>query len=101
VPQPLHLVVAMVNRKDPKALLELLLPYVESITVTQIEGEATSFTSDQLYELIEPLGVKHLYKAETMEEALTLIKAYHVTPNARVLMIGSLYFMGNILSKCG
>ena len=36
---PLHLIIAMVNRKDPKAFLKPLAPYVKSITIMEIEND--------------------------------------------------------------
>lgn len=92
--KPLHLIVAMVDRKNPVTFLTLLLPYAQSLTVTSIEGEASSFDSEKLYDLIKPLGFKNLSVAKTPEEAIQNIG----DPNARILMTGSLYFLGTILS---
>lgn len=93
--KPLHLIVAMVNRKDPKAFLEPLVPYVESLTVTKIKGENNSLSPEELYNLVKSLGFKNLHKAETAEEALNDLN----DNNARILITGSLYFLGTILTQ--
>lgn len=91
--RPLHLIIAMMNRKDPKAFLTPLIPYVAGITVTSIPNEDASYSTDELYELVKPLGFKNLNKANTAEEALGQIS----NPNARILITGSLYFIGTLL----
>ena len=90
----LHLVLAMVNRKDPKAFLEPLIPYAQSITVTEIAGEASSYSAEELYALVKPLGFENISTAKTVQAALTNIEA---DENSRVLITGSLYFLGNLL----
>jgi len=92
--KPLHLIVAMVDRKNPSDFLSPLLPYTESLTVTSIKNEASSFDSKKLYEFVKPLGFKNLYLEKTPEEAIENIN----DPNARILITGSLYFLGNILT---
>ena len=93
-PRALHLIIAMVNRKNPAEFLEPLVPYVESITVTKIESESSSYHEDELYNLVEPLGFKKLTKASNAQQALKNIKE----PNVRILLAGSLYFIGEILT---
>ncbi len=92
--KPLHLIVAMVDRKHPKEFLEPLLPYTASITVTSIPDEASSYSVDELYDLVEPLGFKELRKSVTTAKALTNIE----DRNTRILITGSLYFIGTILA---
>jgi len=97
--RPLHLVVAMVNRKDAAAFLRPLLPYVASLTVTRIEGEATSFTPEELESTAKAIGFRHIRKADNARKAIELIaQNTDVHPPSRILMTGSLFFMGNILS---
>lgn len=94
--KPLHLIIAMVNRKDPKAFLKPLAPYVKSITIMEIENEAASFDKETLTKQIQELGFSSIQSAETIEEALENIPS---SDNSRVLITGSLYFLGNILAK--
>ena len=91
--RPLHLIIAMVNRKTPSDFLAPLLPYVETITITSIPDEASSFSTNELYDLVKPLGFKNINKAETFEQAVQNIP----DKNARILATGSLYFIGTIL----
>lgn len=93
-----HLVLAMVNRKDPAAFLRPLLPYVASLTATEIAGESTSFKAMELAEIANTMGFPNVSGAATAEDALRHIAASG-QQKSRVLMTGSLFFMGNILAK--
>ncbi len=92
--KPLHLIVAMVNRKDPQSFLSPLIPHATSLSVTKIKGEKTSFSALELYKKAEPLGFKSLYLAETIEDALAQIPQ---DCPSRILITGSLYFVGTCL----
>lgn len=94
--QNLHLVVAMVDRKDPVAFLRPLVPYVESITLMEIPDEPSSFKISDIKKHIEPLGFKKVYIAETIEKAL---RNEMYVPHDRILVTGSLYFVGNCANK--
>ena len=94
----LHLIIAMVNRKNPADFLTPLLPYVDSVTVTSIPDEVSSYTVDELYALVKPMGFKKLTKAFTFEEAVEGISSDPDNDNARILATGSLYFVGTILA---
>lgn len=98
--RPLHLIAAMVDRKDPRAFLKPLLPYVETITLTQITNENSSFKPDDLESVARELGFKNIHKADNAEEAITQVNALYASKKtpARVVMAGSLFFMGNILA---
>ncbi len=99
-PRPLHLVVAMVNRKNPAAFLKPLLPYADSLTLTQIENEPTSFTPEVLQEVAVRLGFQNTHTMVNAAESLkSLIKQNPGQQKARVLFTGSLFFMGNILAQ--
>lgn len=95
--RPLHLVVAMVKRKDPIAFLKPLLPYVKSLTVTEIEGESTTYASDDLAAIARTLGFENVATAPTAETAIQQISDQKAK-NGRILLTGSLFFMGNILA---
>ncbi len=92
--KPLHLIIAMVNRKNPADFLSPLIPYAASITTTQIQGEASSFSAQELYDRVKPLLPHHLTQTETVEEA---VKQIPHNSNNRILIAGSLYLLGNIL----
>lgn len=91
----LHLIVAMVNRKDPIEFLKPLIPYAESLTVTAIPHEKDSYDIDSLEELVKPLGFKTLKTAPDPE---TAIKNLGSVKDSRILITGSLYLMGWVLN---
>lgn len=91
----LHLIVAMVNRKNPKDFLAPLVPFTESITLTNIKEEPSSLTPQQLFDAIKPLGFENVSIASTTEEA---IKNINAGTTERILITGSLYFLGTILA---
>lgn len=90
----LHLIIAMVNRKNPSEFLTPFLPYVESVTCTTIEGEVSSYSAQELYDLVNPIGFKNVSMARTPMKAVQNIQKDGV----RVLITGSLYFLGTILT---
>ena len=94
--KPLHLIVAMVDRKNPKAFLKPLLPYTSSITLMEITGEETSFNINTLKDTALKMGFKDVNIAENYASALKEITQKANT--GRILTTGSLYFLGNILS---
>lgn len=92
--RPIHVIVAMVDRKNPSEFLTPLIPHTNSLTCTRISGEPSSYSAQSLYDLCKPLGFKNLHQADTVEAAIKNIK----DPNARILITGSLYLMGTILT---
>lgn len=91
----IHLIVAMVDRKDPITFLKPMIPYIESVTITEIPDIKDSYSIDSLAELIKPLGFKTVKTAPDPETAL---KNLSNETNATILMTGSLYFIGHILA---
>ncbi len=95
----LHLVVAMVNRKDPVAFIKPLLPYVDSLTATRIVQEPTSFEPEALRDVALQLGFPSVTVAKTPAEALkSITSGPHSGEKARILITGSLFLMGEILN---
>jgi dihydrofolate synthase/folylpolyglutamate synthase len=95
---PIHLIVAMVDRKDPRAFLRPLLPYAASITVTEIENEPTSYKAHALADIARELGFGNVQESPNVEEAVRLV-ATKADSKARVLITGSLFLMGNVLTN--
>lgn len=98
--KPLHLVVAMVDRKDPAAFLGPLRPYAASLTVTGIPGERSSLSAQDLYDIAAPLGFAELRRADSVEEAVEGVAQGFTASPGRVLVTGSLYLIGNVLGHC-
>lgn len=96
--KPIHLIVAMVNRKDPRAFLKPLLPYAHSITVTEITEEPTCYKAEELKAVAEELGFQNIMMASDARDAIVRAGEAYASPEpVRVVMTGSLFFMGNIL----
>lgn len=99
-PKDLHLVVAMVDRKDPRSFLRPLLPFAKSITLTRITNEPTSYSPEALEAIAREIGFQVISRAEDAKDAIVQIgQAYASSSPSRVVMTGSLFFMGNILSE--
>ncbi|MEM6811250.1 MAG: folylpolyglutamate synthase/dihydrofolate synthase family protein [Pseudomonadota bacterium] len=90
----LILILAMVNRKNPKEFLDPLIPYIDEIIVTEIPDEKDSFAFEELYREIKDYPVK-VNKSSSPQKALSSVKS----SESRILMTGSLYFMGHILTN--
>lgn len=98
--RPIHLVLAMVNRKDPRAFLTPILPFVDSVTVTEIENEPTSFSAHDLDQTVRNLGFFNVFKSlNSKQSVLDIVNRGVNSPGSRILMTGSLFFMGNILAQ--
>jgi len=93
--KPLTLILAMVDRKNPTEFLAPILPYCEKVIVTKIEDESASFEIEELYDLCKILGCSNITKASSV---LSALDSGIVEPNARILVAGSLFLIGNILS---
>lgn len=90
--KPLHLIVGMVNRKDPNAFLAPILPYVSSITCVAIPHSQMSFSPQALKDNIVCLDGVVIKTSESIEGALDGIDSH-----ARTLITGSLYLSGAVL----
>lgn len=95
--KPLHLIVAMVDRKNPTAFLAPLLPYTTSITLMEIKGEETSFNPLDLKIIAENMGFQNVSISRNFKDSIQNIT--ETGNQGRVLTTGSLYFLGNILAK--
>lgn len=95
-PRPLHLIVAMMDRKDAAAFLRPLQPYAESITVTEVPGEAASYKAEELAEIANRLAFTTIETSRTLEAA---IRSLGNPVLSRVLITGSLFLAGNVLAQ--
>lgn len=93
--KPLHLIVGMVNRKDPKAFLEPLAQYASSVIFIPIPGDYSCFSPDEMEAHVKDLEFQKLYKAENAEDALKTLS--NSAGAKRVLIAGSLYLVGHVL----
>ena len=96
---PVHLVLGMLNTKDPRGYLRHFAGLVDSVAAVTIPGEQASLTADDLAAAAGDAGVPAA-TAASVAEAVTRAAA---DPRAggRVLVAGSLYLAGKVLADHG
>jgi dihydrofolate synthase/folylpolyglutamate synthase len=94
--RPLHVVYGMINTKEPVAFLAELAPVAASIHAVTIPGEANAIPAADLVGAARAVNLRAVVE-ESVEAALQAIRAEEKGP-ARVLICGSLYLAGHILS---
>ncbi|OFW98061.1 MAG: hypothetical protein A3J37_00310 [Alphaproteobacteria bacterium RIFCSPHIGHO2_12_FULL_45_9] len=90
--KPLHLILGMLNTKNPTEFANFLLPKTTSAQAITIPDQPLSLTADELAKSL------NIPAASSLDAALRQI-AENETKPARVLITGSLYLMGHILSR--
>jgi dihydrofolate synthase/folylpolyglutamate synthase len=88
--KPLHLIMGMLNTKDPLEFANFILPKCSSAQAITIPDQPLSLSAD---ELGYKLGIK---TAPSYQDAVQTICREEKSP-ARILITGSLYLMGTIL----
>ncbi|WP_245853328.1 bifunctional folylpolyglutamate synthase/dihydrofolate synthase [Maliponia aquimaris] len=91
-----HLICGMLNTKDARGFLRPLAPHAQSLTAVSIPGEGNTLPAEETARLAAEVGHR-VGVAENLGEALRAIAAH--TPDARVLICGSLYLAGNVLRE--
>jgi len=97
-PRPLHLVCGMLNTKDIAGYLRPLAQVAETLTAVSIPGEANTLPAETTARAAEATGLP-AGTADSVHQAIEAITAK--TPNARILICGSLYLAGNVLRENG
>lgn len=97
--RPLHLVMGMIDTKNPAAFLEPFAGLVRSLTAVPVPGHAAYAPAD-IVAAAEALGIA-AHPADSVAEALGAIAAEAGTPGPRVLICGSLYLAGLVLDVNG
>ena len=94
--KPLHVVMGMLNSKDPVAFLTPFKGRISTFRAVAIPGEENSFSADGL-----AARTDHAGKTSTsVTDALSAIATEHPGPG-RVLITGSLYLAGKVLAENG
>lgn len=94
---PVHLVFSMLKHKDPHGYLGHIMPYVDSITMTQIPGEPLSLSLAELEDIAALYRDKvAVHSVANYREALESL-AKNVSTPALFLIAGSLYLAGSVL----
>ena len=92
--RPTYLICGMLNTKDVTGYLAPLAQVADGLIAVSIPGEANTLTADQTAEAATQVGLR-AEKAQGVKEALSRIDAH--TPQARILICGSLYLAGAVL----
>ncbi len=96
--RPTHLICGMLNTKDISGYLTPLAAQADSLTAVSIPGETNTLPADQTAAAARAIGMT-ASSAENVKAALEQIT--NQTPDARVLICGSLYLAGVILRENG
>lgn len=90
--QELHVIMGMMNGKNPKAYLEPIKPFIDQLYLVDIESEPQSQSAAELQNALNSGTCETNFLT-----ALEATKKQHQKP-ARVLICGSLYLAGHVLA---
>jgi dihydrofolate synthase/folylpolyglutamate synthase len=93
-----HLICGMLNTKDVTGYMRPLAPHVTRLHAVSIPGEKNTLPAEATRDAARSVGMDAV-EAGSVAEALTGIVA--ATPEARVLICGSLYLAGTVLRENG
>ncbi len=93
-----HLICGMLNTKDVRGYMAPLAPQVTRLFAVSIPGEKNTLPAEATRDAARAAGIDAL-TAGSVAEALAGIAA--TTPEARVLICGSLYLAGAVLRENG
>ena len=96
---PMHLVFGMLETKDPAEFLRPLAPLVRDLHAIAIPGEHAALSAEKAAAAARTVGIE-AYPAESVSAALSAIRATNGR-TGRVLICGSLYLAGSVLSENG
>jgi dihydrofolate synthase/folylpolyglutamate synthase len=94
--RPLHLVVGMLNTRDPATLLGPLAPFAASVHTLTIRGEKNSWSAAESASAARRIGIA-AEPAEDVAGAIRRIAGANRAPG-RILICGSLYLAGTVLA---
>ncbi|MDH3228839.1 MAG: bifunctional folylpolyglutamate synthase/dihydrofolate synthase [Alphaproteobacteria bacterium] len=95
--RPLWLVCGMMNNKQADRFLETLAPLAAGLRTVAIPGEENAFSAAELAEIATSAGLDAA-PGDDLEAAVQSIAARQDGP-ARILICGSLYLAGKVLSE--
>lgn len=102
--KPLYLICGMLKTKDAEGFLAAFRGLVRHVVTVAIEGEDASRGAGELYDAARAVGLD-ASPAEDIEDAMMQVSAWsrarpHEGP-PRILICGSLYLAGRVLSQNG
>jgi len=98
--KPAHLVVGILSTKDPRDLLTPLAPHIAGLHALAIPGEPSSLSADALADAAREASIETVSTAASAQAAIGAIVRAETTPS-RILIGGSLYLAGVVLSENG
>jgi dihydrofolate synthase/folylpolyglutamate synthase len=93
-----HLICGMLNTKDVSGYMKPLAQHVHALQTVSIPGETNTLPSDVTAKAARDAGMT-AHEADSIDSALKAI--FKASPNARVLICGSLYLAGHVLRENG
>jgi len=93
-PRPTHLICGMLNTKDASGFMAPLATVAQTLTAVPIPGEANTLSPEETVTAAQSVGLEAAISGGVQEALLTIIAR---SPNARVLICGSLYLSGSVL----
>lgn len=96
---PVHLVLGMLNSKDPRGYLRPFTGLVDSLATVAIPGEPASLSAEEAAAAAVEVGIPATVAA-SVAEAVSRAAA-DPRPGGRVLVAGSLYLAGKVLADHG
>ena len=99
-PKPVSLIFGMLNTKDPLAFLRHLAPVAEDLAAVAIPGDHASLSVQDMVGSARQAGLP-AEGFESTAAAMTAVIAKHGPARRRVLICGSLYLAGTVLSDNG
>ncbi|WP_299949037.1 folylpolyglutamate synthase/dihydrofolate synthase family protein [uncultured Ruegeria sp.] len=94
--RPTHMICGMLNTKDVTGYLAPLAAKADSLTAVSIPGEQNTLSAEETAAAAARVNLTAT-TADSVADALAAITAQ--SPDARVLICGSLYLAGNILRE--
>jgi len=93
-----HLICGMLNTKDLTGFMAPLAPFASSLHAVSIDGQAATLSAEDTKAAATRAGIA----AQTAPDVISALRDIcATTPNARVLICGSLYLAGEILKENG
>jgi dihydrofolate synthase/folylpolyglutamate synthase len=94
--RPTHLICGMLNTKDIGGYLAPLAKVADSLTAVSIPGEANTIPAAQTAAEAEKVGLSAMVAPDVRIAIETIVDS---TPNARILICGSLYLAGHVMRE--
>jgi dihydrofolate synthase/folylpolyglutamate synthase len=92
--RPTYLICGMLNTKDIGGYLTPIAPHIEKLIAVSIPGEMNTLPAANTAAEARDAGMQAEMAEDVLAATRNIVK---ITPNARILICGSLYLAGNIL----